>query len=1575
MNISLITSRQKGLFVLAVLTSFFFQSNIIKADSIPIRLHPANPHYFEFRGEPTVLVTSAEHYGAVINLDFDYIEYLDELEDKGLNFTRIFTGSYVRPEGYPVSMPTGSPLSPAPGRFIAPWARSTVDGYINGGNKFDLNNWDTAYFTRLTDFVEKAGERGIVVEVTMFCVYYDETRWTYSPMHIGNNINGVGNITREKVLTLQNGNLQTVQDSMTAKIVRELKDYDNVFYEIANEPYHPDADYPSDDDPELSQDYVHMDWQRRIAVIIDSTEYGYPHKHIIAQNIDRYYTTITENAGKLTDRIDEASLFNFHYTGRKDTYITNVYEVNEHLDKAIGCDETGLVEGQTEDEDYRKQAWKLITSGSALYNNLDMTFQTDYPDGDQSTPSNWYGGGPTLRTQLGILLDFIHGFNLADMSPNNYLPDQGGIVKQLSPSSVKVRCLANEGEEYALYFEGGSQVHILINLPSGEYVADWVNTKTGIVDKTEPFSHNGGDKVLSSPTYTENDIALRITGNQAPVVDAGTDQSITLPINTVILDGTVSDDGLPVGGSLTISWSKVSGPGTVTFDDPSMEDATATFSAAGIYEMELSAGDTELTSRDTVLITVINSITPELVAHWKLDENSGVTAFDDTEKANSGTLHDGPQWVGGQMNGGLSFDGTDDYVEIPHVNEYLVDNGTVSLWFWVEEFSSVQGLLSKDSYGFDDGGHMAIYVDANGTISAGLQSTNTSYYVSSGSVTSGEWHHLGFTFGSGGLKLYIDGDLEASNTSVTIGLGITSGGSGNEEPIALGALTLNSGDLQVTPLDFFLSGKLDEVRIYNYELDETEIEDIMLPENIAPSTDAGSDQEITLPNNSLNLNGTVNDDGLPVAGTLSVMWNKISGPGTVTFSDSSDEDATASFSVAGTYELELSADDSELSSSDTIVVNVVNNLVPELISHWKLDEGSGNTAFDETDNANDGTLNNNPQWVGGQMSGALSFDGTDDYVEIPHIDDYLLDNGTIAFWFWVDELNSYQGLLSKDSYGFDNGGHMAIFVDGAGILKAGLQSTNTSYFVSSDPVSTGEWHHLGFTFGSDGLQLYIDGIHESSNNSVTIGLGSTSGGSGNEEPIALGALTLNSGDLQITPLDFFLNGKLDDVRIYNYALDASEIGTIMIPENTAPIADAGADDEITLPINTINLNGSVADDGLPAEYTLTTLWTKVSGPGIVTFSNAGSLNGTATFDQDGTYILALTADDGELTHSDSITVVVNPSLGGDNDEIAYWKLDETSGITAFDTTIEANDGTLHNGPVWTSGQQGGALSFDGNNDYVEIPHIDEYLLDNGSIAFWFWTNEISGYQGLFSKDSDGYDDGGHVAMFIGSGGKVVAGLQSTSSTHLVQSNVITANAWHHVAFTFGDNGMKLYIDGNLEGTNSYAYGMGTSPGGGGNYEPIALGALTSSSGDLTVTPLSHYFDGKLDDVRLFDYALSQADITNLITAPMFFGGGDERELTGINSTEPSQKFTTNNYPNPFKTTTTIDFTVEQSNQTSLVVYNTIGEKIAVLFDGFAQSGNQYSFTFDGSGVPEGMYYYHIRSGHQHSEIRKMILLK
>ena len=95
--------------------------------------------------------------------------------------------------------------------------------------------------------------------------------------------------------------------------------------------------------------------------------------------------------------------------------------------------------------------------------------------------------------------------------------------------------------------------------------------------------------------------------------------------------------------------------------------------------------------------------------------------------------------------------------------------------------------------------------------------------------------------------------------------------------------------------------------------------------------------------------------------------------------------------------------------------------------------------------------------------------------------------------------------------------------------------------------------------------------------------------------------------------------------------------------NLPPTVNAGSDQTITLPADA-TLNASATDDGQPSSQ-LTTTWSKVSGPGNVTFGNASNTSTTATFTQPGAYVLRITADDSQLTSSDDINITVHPASG------------------------------------------------------------------------------------------------------------------------------------------------------------------------------------------------------------------------------------------------------------------------------------------------------------------------------------------
>lgn len=437
----------------------------------PIRLHPDNPHYFLFRGKPTALVTSTEHYGAVLNLDFDFVPYLDELKSHGLNLTRTFSGAYCEaPGNFKIKANT---LAPADGRFLCPWARSEQPGYAGGGNKFDLHRWDERYFERLKQFIGEAGKRGIVVELVLFCPFYEDSMWQRSPLNAANNTNGVGKLPRTDVYALKDDAITAVQTALVRKLAAELNEFDNLYYEICNEPYFGG---------------VTLEWQAHVAQTLADAEKGFSARHLIAQNI--------ANGSQKIERPDKhVSLFNFHYATPPDAIA-----INFGLNKVIGDDETGF--RGSEDAVYRSEGWEFLLAGGALYDNLDYSFTTDHEDGT-AVPDAPGGGGRALREQLGTLKRFLDSFNFIAMRPDK------SIVVSGVPDKGVAQALVNPGHEYAIYLRGGGAAELALRLTSGEYHVEWLHPRTGKHDGPMQLQVAAEPVRLTTPSY-EQDLALSL---------------------------------------------------------------------------------------------------------------------------------------------------------------------------------------------------------------------------------------------------------------------------------------------------------------------------------------------------------------------------------------------------------------------------------------------------------------------------------------------------------------------------------------------------------------------------------------------------------------------------------------------------------------------------------------------------------------------------------------------------------------------------------------------------------------------------------------------------------------------------------------------------------------------------------------------------------------------------------------------------------------------------------------------------------------------------------------------------------
>ncbi|MBI5834005.1 MAG: hypothetical protein HZB16_17060 [Armatimonadetes bacterium] len=452
------------------------QTLAITAALAPLSLHPQNPRVFEYQGKPTLLITSGEHYGAVLNLDFDYVPYLDELARHGLNQTRTFSGTYREvPGSFGIK---GNTLAPANERYACPWARSDQPGYRLGGNKFDLTRFDDAYFGRLRDFVGQAERRGIVVEYVLFCPFYDNGLWLANPMHVSNNVNGVGAHASSEAYTMAHADLQAIQEAFVRKAVTELNGFDNVYFEIANEPYFGG---------------ITLDWQKRIAQVIVETEAGLPKRHLIAQNI-------ANNWGKVDQPDPNVSIFNYHYAAPP-----RVVEQNWHLNRPIGFDETGFA--GSDDRTYRREAWQFVLAGGSEFSNLDYSFTADAESGTAKVDAP--GGGSTAyRAQLGLLKRFVEGLDLLHGQPLR------GAVSGPLDRGLALYARGVPGQVYGLYlhFDHGCDrdTTLMLDLPAGTYRVDLVDVISGAEKRGANLTSGGGLTPLTVPPVPA-DLAVRVT--------------------------------------------------------------------------------------------------------------------------------------------------------------------------------------------------------------------------------------------------------------------------------------------------------------------------------------------------------------------------------------------------------------------------------------------------------------------------------------------------------------------------------------------------------------------------------------------------------------------------------------------------------------------------------------------------------------------------------------------------------------------------------------------------------------------------------------------------------------------------------------------------------------------------------------------------------------------------------------------------------------------------------------------------------------------------------------------------------
>ena len=595
------------------------------------------------------------------------------------------------------------------------------------------------------------------------------------------------------------------------------------------------------------------------------------------------------------------------------------------------------------------------------------------------------------------------------------------------------------------------------------------------------------------------DLVSSVPPNTAPTVDAGSDETITLPIDTVNLDGTVTDDGLPdPPGAVITTWTKVSGPGTVTFGDAGAVDTTATFSVDGTYVLQLEADDGELQASDTVTVTV----DPEPAVAFDVTSSSGNEAVTpvNLSVSLSDAYDSGTVTVDYAVTGGTAVDPDD----------YSIAGTQLTFNAGVTQQNVVLTIVDDGIVEADETVQVTLSLPVNATLGANTVHTYT--INNDDSYPSVDFDLASSSGNEAVTTVNLSVSLSASyDEIVTVPFSVTGGTAVDPDDysIAAGPLTFNVG---VTQQDVVLT--------------------------VVDDTDVESDEtvEVTL--------------GAPTNATL--------GANTVHTYTIANDDAPGV-----QYQIDFAQNDSSPTQAGWTTVHSLN----------RFDNGTEMSLGDGVTGGTSGWNQADGRDRGAGSSGE------------PTMDDLLRD-----FIYPTTGSVEIRGLAA---------------------------GTYDVTFLTGDP-----------TFGAADEHIVMNG--------VDVDLVENPGSGGGTYPddwATTTQVTLSSGE---------------DIVLTKPVVGAGALAGMIIvgggggPTNVAPTVDAGSNQTITLPADTVNLDGTVSDDGLPdPPAAVTTTWSKVSGPGTVTFGDAGAVDTTATFGTDGVYVLKLEADDGELAASDTMTVTVN----------------------------------------------------------------------------------------------------------------------------------------------------------------------------------------------------------------------------------------------------------------------------------------------------------------------------------------------
>jgi fibronectin type 3 domain-containing protein len=588
---------------------------------------------------------------------------------------------------------------------------------------------------------------------------------------------------------------------------------------------------------------------------------------------------------------------------------------------------------------------------------------------------------------------------------------------------------------------------------------------------------------------------------------------------------------------------------------------------------------------------------------------------------------------------------------------------------------------------------------------------------------------------------------------------------------------------------------------------------------------------------------------------------------------------------------------------------------------WALDDGTGTVATGAGDQFH-GKLMNGPTWVSSPRGGALSFDGIDDFVQTDF--KQSLAAWTVAGWVRGQAAPSSgpsTGPIQRGAAFQLNWNHPETAFRGAAALQVG----GNWYAASFGPLSGNTWYHLAATYDGETLRAYKNGLPVSSN-------ASPSG------PPASETLRLVMG--RNAEAENRFAGSIDDVRIYNTALDAAAISVLgSVPPDTTPPGSSALGATVSGQTVSLSWTAAIDSDSGISNYRVyrgttagaanpllvqtsgdTLAHVDAGGPNTTYYYDVRAVNGSGVegpasnqvvvitgnvapaaptgltavlagggnialdwadntetdfaayrvyrrvgaagsyshlgpdltmssltdtgLSQGTTYFYLVTAIDSGGLESGGSAEVSATVLTTEPGLAARWDLNDAAGTVATDIAGGA-DGTLQNGPVWTTGIVGGALSLDGINDYVSTPFSRH--LASWSVGVWVWSpttpaNALG--SGPVQRAANFQINWNHPdANFRGA-----AALRVGGNWYAARFGTLAASTWYYLAATYDGETLRAYRDGVLITSNTAPSGPAAADTG------LMLGRHATRN---------QFFAGIIAGVRVYDIALDAATIANL----------------------------------------------------------------------------------------------------------------